>query len=212
MNPLRFAGLAILLLAAPLAGQGGEGRGREEFQPGDLIRLEVEGDTTLTGEFTVGPGPAVTLPAIGPISLAGVKRADLESHMRTQLARYLRDPVIRAKTLIRVSIVGEVTRPGIYAVPTDLVLGDALMIAGGATTDAKFNEMRIERDRHVVVGPDKLQQALARGMTVDQLNLRAGDQIFVPRVVRSDPESKWRILGILVSIPVAIFTITRLSK
>jgi hypothetical protein len=31
----------------------------------------------------------------------------------------------------------------------------------------------------------------------------------VPRVVRQDPESKWRILGILVTIPVAIYGITR---
>jgi hypothetical protein len=34
----------------------------------------------------------------------------------------------------------------------------------------------------------------------------------VPHEARRDPESKWRVLGILLTIPVAIFTIRELSK
>jgi len=184
----------------------------EGFQSGDVVRLEVEGDTLFTGTFTVGPGPALTLPVIGEIPLAGVHRVALEAHLQQQLGRYLRNPVIRAKALIRLSILGEVARPGIYAVPTDLVLADAVMVAGGPTQDAKFAATRIERGSERLLEGDRLQQALARGLTVDDLNLRAGDQIFVPQVTRRDPESKWRVLGILLTVPVAIFTITRLGK
>ena len=184
----------------------------EGFQSGDVVRLEVEGDTLFTGTFTVGPGPALTLPVIGEIPLAGVHRVALEAHLQQQLGRYLRNPVIRAKALIRLSILGEVARPGIYAVPTDLVLADAVMVAGGPTQEAKFAATRIERGSKRLVEGDRLQQALASGLTVDDLNLRAGDQIFVPHEVRRDPESKWRVIGMIVSISVAVVTITQLSK
>lgn len=203
--------LVLLALAgAPHAPPLRAQQASEGFQPGDVIRLEVEGDSLFTGTFTVGPGPALMLPVIGEIPLAGVRRVALEPHLQEQLGRYLRNPVIHAKALIRLSILGEVAKPGIYAVPTDLVLADAVMVAGGPTQEAKFAAMRIERGSQRLVEGDRLQQALARGLTVDDLNLRAGDQIFVPQV-RRDPESKWRVIGIILSIPVAIFTITRLK-
>jgi polysaccharide export outer membrane protein len=196
--------LAALVGAAALRAQ----QASEGFQPGDVIQLDVEGDTVFTGTFTVGPGPSLTLPVIGAIPLEGVRRSEVEQHLKRHLGRYFKNSVVHAKALIRLSIVGEVTRPGIYAVATDLVLADALMVAGGPTALAKFTATRIERGGGRLVDADRLQQALAQGMTVDDLRLRAGDRIFVPR--QRDAESTWRIVGILVTIPVAIYGITRL--
>src|SRR3989442_9450747 len=95
------------------------------FQVGDRILLKVEGDSQFSDPFTVGPGPGLTLPVIGEIPLVGVRRADVEPYMSRELARYLKDPVVRAKALIRVSVVGEVQRPGFYSLPGDAVLADA---------------------------------------------------------------------------------------
>src|SRR2546428_10273363 len=103
------------------------------FQVGDRILLKVEGDSQFSDTFTVGPGPGLTLPVIGEIPLVGVRRADVEPYMSRELARYLKDPVVRAKALIRVSVVGEVQRPGFYSLPGDAVLADALMHADGDT-------------------------------------------------------------------------------
>jgi len=210
-SPRTMLLMLVGLAGAPLPPLGAQ-QASEGFQPGDVVRLEVEGDTLFTGTFTVGPGPALALPVIGEIPLAGVRRVALEAHLQQQLGRYLRNPVIRAKALIRLSILGEVAKPGIYAVPTDLVLADAVMVAGGPTQEAKFAATRIERGSRRLLEGDGLQQALARGLTVDDLNLRAGDQIVVPQEARRDPESRWRIIGIIVSIPVAIYTITQLGK
>src|SRR5439155_1611991 len=80
---------------------------------------------------------ALKLRAIGTVSLAGVRRADLESYLARELAKYLRNPVVHAHVLVRVAILGEVEHPGFYAVPADLVLGDALMRAGGPTRDSR---------------------------------------------------------------------------
>jgi polysaccharide export outer membrane protein len=199
-----------LLVLAGLAGAAAlpAQQGTEGFQPGDVIRLEVEGDTVFTGTFTVGPGPGLTLPVIGEVSLVGVRRTEVEAHLKRQLGRYFKNPVIHAKALIRLSIVGEVARPGIYPVPTDLVLADVFMVAGGPTHEAKFAATRIERGDQRLVDAKELQQALGRGLTVDDLNLRAGDRITVPREVH-DPEVPWRIMGLLLSVPAAIYVFTR---
>ena len=206
---VRLAALAVI--AGPLAAQDPKPTPATGFQVGDQISLQVEGDTALSHTFTVGAGPALTLPVIGAIPLAGVQRAAVETYLTQQLGRYVKNPVVHAKALVRLSILGEVERPGFYAVPADAVMGDALMVAGGPTRDAKVGDWRVERNGERVWAGDALRQAIAQGMTIDQMNLHTGDQILVPREVRKDAETTWRIIGILVTLPVAIYGLTRLG-
>jgi polysaccharide export outer membrane protein len=179
------------------------------FQVGDRVSIRVEGDTILTNTYTVGPGPTLVLPEIGVIALRGVRRTEAETYLRQQIGRYLKDPVVHAKALLRVSVIGEVQHPGFYSVAFDAALEDALMQAGGPTRDAKVPAMRVEREGKTVLQGDSLQLALARGLSADQVGLRDGDRFVLPRMAVKDPESTWRILGILVTIPVAIYGITR---
>ena len=179
------------------------------FQVGDRILLHVEGDSALSDTFTVVAGPALRLPDVGEISLANVPRADLEAHLTRELSRFIKDPVVQARALIRVSVLGEVMRPGYYAVPIDLVLADALMVAGGATKDARVDQLRILRGSASLWSGNQLQTEIARGATLDQLGMRAGDRIQVPRL--RDPESKWRIAGIVVTSLATVITVMVLT-
>src|SRR5207247_6082239 len=112
-------------------------RGCDVDRPRNLAKsVTVEGDDSLTDTFTVEAGPALKLRAIGAISLAGVRRADIEAYLARELAKYLRNPAVQAHVLVRVAILGEVEKPGFYAVPADLVLGDAMMRAGGPTRES----------------------------------------------------------------------------
>jgi polysaccharide biosynthesis/export protein len=202
---------SLLLLVAGLALPGHAAQTSspppEEFQVGDRILLAVEGDSMLTDTFTVVAGPAVELPVIGAISLKGVQRNALGAHMTQALGRYLKNPVVHARALIRLAILGAVLRPGFYAVPTDLVLADALMVAGGPTQEARVDKLRIQRGHARIWSGAKLQAAIARGATVDELHLRAGDGIEVPR--GRDTESTVRILGALVTIPLAVCVLAK---
>jgi polysaccharide export outer membrane protein len=192
--------IAVVSVAAapPTAAQ----RQAQGFQVGDRVLLSVEGDSMLTDTFTVTAGPALRLPVVGDISLADVPRADVETHLTRALGRFLKDPVVRARALIRLSVLGEVTHPGFYAVPADLVLADALMTAGGPTPDARVETLRIERSGRRLWDGNRLQTEIARGATVDDLGLRAGDRIVVPRQ-RRDIESTVRIIGGLMAVPIA---------
>src|SRR5438094_5376463 len=210
MNPrMAVRLLVLLLLIRPLAGQTATRAPQGDFEPGDQILLEVEGDSQFTHIFNVGPGPALTLPVIGAIPLGGVRRANVEAYLAEQLAKYMKHPVVHAKVLVRLGVLGEVEHPGFYTVVSGAVVSDALMAAGGPTKDANFTGARIERDGKGLYVGNGFQEAFTRGLTVEGMGLRTGDRIIVPR--RNDTERTFRILGILVSIPVAIIGIAALS-
>ena len=84
---------------------------------GDRVLLRVDGDPQLSDTFEVGAGPAVLLPAIGPVSLTGVAPEGLTAYFTGVLGKYMRDPVVHAELLIRVGVVGEVAKAGLLLGP-----------------------------------------------------------------------------------------------
>ena len=193
--PTTRAGLHALLAHHEQGAAASGARGREaareaeeirrrleqgDFQVGDRIILAVDGHEELTDTFTVTAGRVVVLPSIGEIRLAGALRSELQDSVGAQLARFIRDPAVQARSMIRISVLGEVGQPGYYVVSTEALVTDALMLAGGPGAKARLAGMRIERGRERIWEGGELQAAITEGRTLDQLALRAGDQIVVP--------------------------------
>ena len=178
-----------------------------DFQAGDRISLRVDGEQQLTDTFTVGAGLELALPQVGSVSLRGVLRSELNDRLTTHLSQYLRAPVVEARPLMRLLVEGQVGRPGFYAAAPELPLADVISVAGGLTSMAKATEIRVERGETRIWSGALLQQALGRGYSLDRLNLRAGDRVYVP--TRGDSERTLRIVGVLLSIPVAVFALTK---
>ena len=163
----------------------------------------------LSDTFSVGSARELSLPVVGTISLRGVLRSELEDHLTKEVGRYIRQPVLRASSLIRVSIQGSVARPGYYSLPTGSSLSDALMAAGGTAPTAKIAKLRIDRDGRPFMEGDPLQRAIAEGRTFEEVDLRGGDQFVVPDR-RGSAETTLKIIGVALSIPVTIFTLIRI--
>lgn len=157
-----------------------------DFRIGDRVILSVQGEWPTPDTFPVEAGPEITLPVMGRISLRGVLRSELESHMTTELGRFIQNPIVQAESLLRLSILGEVGQPGFYTVPATMLVGEALMRAGGPGQNADLNRLYIERqesgDGRRIWDGETLQDAMAQGFTLDQMNLRAGDLIRLPPV------------------------------
>lgn len=153
---------------------------RGDFRLGDRITLYVEGEPNLPDTVPVEAGPMISLPLFGDISLEGVLRSEIQAHIGEELKTFIRSPVVRAKALMRISIQGAVGQPGFYVVPADMLLGEALMVAGGPAQNARLDDLRIDRGTQTLVDGEDLQEAVRGGLTLDQLNLQAGDQIMMP--------------------------------
>jgi protein involved in polysaccharide export with SLBB domain len=151
-----------------------------DLRVGDRVMLLVEGHENLSDTFNVVAGRKLVLPTLGEVSLEGVLRSELQPHLEAYIGRYINSPIVHARSLIRVEIRGAVGRPGFYMMPSDLLLTDALMLAGGPQTRAELDRTRIERGRDVIWSGDRLREAMIEGKTLDQLSVRAGDNIIVP--------------------------------
>jgi polysaccharide export outer membrane protein len=199
--------VAVLLGAAcpaPLGAQSLAG----VVQPGDRVLLHVVGEPQLSDTFTVVAGPSLELPTLGTLSLAGVARDSVEPPVTAFLSRYLNHPVVHAQVLLRLGVLGEVARPGFYALPVGALLEDLIMAGGGMTRDARFDRANVLRNEKVLLRQGDVQHAVGSGTTLDALALRSGDVLQIPR--RADQESRVRILGALVALPIAVYGLVRL--
>src|SRR5579862_3367042 len=148
-----------------------------DFQIGDRVLIYVQGQQTLSDTFTVREGQIIHLTGLTDVDLHGVLRSELQGHVFAAVSKYLRDPVVRTGSLVRIAVLGNVTRPGFYAVPADMLLSDAIMHAGGLGSTADIGHTTITRGGVVVLRPPQVTVAIRDGETVDQLSLRAGDQV-----------------------------------
>src|SRR5690606_14211490 len=79
-----------------------------DMRVGDRVLLVVEGHPTLSDTFNVVAGRLIVLPDIGRIPVEGVLRSELQPYLSEQLGRFIRDPVVQVRALVRLQILGEV--------------------------------------------------------------------------------------------------------
>ena len=180
-----------------------------DFQVGDRVALYVEGEEELADTFAVTQDTALALPVIGSIGLQGVLRSELQPYLQAEIGRFIRDPVVRAQSLIRVSILGAVGQPGFYPLPATTLLDDAIMMAGGPRADSKLTKVYVERDGEKIWEGESLQVAITQGRTLDQLNLQAGDRIYVPETGKGGTTQILQTLGIVSGALYAVLQVVR---
>jgi protein involved in polysaccharide export with SLBB domain len=148
---------------------------------GDRILFSVQGEANMPDTLIVAPGLIVEIPPLGEVSVEGVLRSEIRSHLTDEVSRFIREPVVRANGLMRVSVLGAVGNPGFFSMPAETVLGDAIMVAGGPSGTANLDAVQIRRGATLLMEDEAVSEAFRQGMTLDQLNLQAGDQIEVPQ-------------------------------
>lgn len=196
---LRGASVALGIVFA-FARVGGA-QAPDEFHVGDRIALTVEGPQAIAGDtLVVREGLVLNLPTFGDIPLAGVKRSNIQSYLTKQISKYIKDPVVHATPLVRVSILGEVGRPGFYTVPSDMLLSDIVMRAGGPTGNADLGKTVVKRDGKQLLSKEQAQTALANGETLDQLRIAPGDEIVVGQKSTFGFGSILQVLGVAISL------------
>ena len=180
-----------------------------DFQTGHRILLFVTGDSALSDTFTVRSDQKLQLPNLPEISLAGILDSELQGYLQTKLAQYLRDPSVRAQSMLRVQVSGDVASPGFYSVRTDTPVSDVIMNAGGPSTSADINKTELRRGSTVVVSRDGIQAAIRSEYTLSDIGARPGDELFIPAKLSG---SKWQKIATVAaaasSIAFTIFWIT----
>jgi protein involved in polysaccharide export with SLBB domain len=155
-----------------------------DFQEGDRIWVVVEGANIMTKPETlivqnVKGAKVLQLPRMADLTLDGVLRSELVEKFRQHLAQYIKEPIVRATPLVRIAVLGFVGHPGYFYTAADIPLSDVIMAAGGPGANADLAKVSVRRGAEVIWDGKDTQAALADGLSIDQLHMRAGDEINV---------------------------------
>jgi len=181
-----------------------------DLQAGDQILLAVDGEKDLTNTFPVSAARSITLPGLGDVSLRGVLRSELEEYLTGELGKYLRNPVLHVQTTVRLTILGSVGKPGYYQIDSERTIGEALMLAGGPSTGIDPAKTYVERGGTVILDREAFTDALNQGSTLDQVNIRAGDQIVVGGAVAPNRSTVGAAIPVLSGLATLTFMLVQI--
>lgn len=108
---------------------------------GDLLAVDVYGFGNLSSQAPIGADGSVALPLVGKAVIAGLTLDEVRDKLAAQYARFIRAPQVqvslKSAQASRVSVMGEVSKPGLYPLSRRGVLvTEILSEAGGRTPNA----------------------------------------------------------------------------
>ena len=142
---------------------------------GDVLRVAVWREPTLSGDFAVDQDGIITLPMLGARKADQVPWTTLRDSIMAGYKRELRTTTITLTPLRRVYVLGSVLRPGMYMLDPTFGLEGAVSLAGGAGPDGNLDRIRVTRDGNVF--PERIPVKT----TSDKYDVRSGDQLFIER-------------------------------
>jgi len=161
---------------------------------GDEVELRFYYAAELNVQQQVRPDGKLSLQLVGDVDAAGLTPSDLDARLEGLYAQHLKYPevsvIVRGSHAQRVTVGGEVARPGAIEMPAKLTLLEAILLSGGF--DLKSADVR----RVVVLRTDattgrRVGYAVdlrdeMRGAATDPFVLQPTDLVYVPRTAIVD--------------------------
>jgi polysaccharide biosynthesis/export protein len=167
--------------ADPVASSAGYRIGRE-----DVLRVVVWKNDSLSQTVAVRPDGRISLPLLGDVDAAGLTPTELRDVLVVKFADFVAAPevsvVITEVQSLRVSVIGEVPKPGRYDLKSRLTVLDMLAMAGGLSQLASRTRILILRPSGDAMKriPFNYNKAIQPGGEGDNIFLQPGDIIVVP--------------------------------
>ncbi len=171
-----------------------------DFQVGDRIIVTVVANETRTDTLIVRAGRILELPGKITIPLSGVLRSELQALVETEVMKFVKAHQVVATPLMRLAILGQVARPGYFAFASDILLTDAIMSAGGPSPTADVERSIVRRGNREYRSAKETKAAIAKGLTLDQFGLTAGDELIVGQRRELLGPSARNVIGVVTAL------------
>jgi len=176
-------------LAAPVPATGATLPLSSEYVigPGDILQITVWKNETLSRMLPVRPDGKISMPLLHDIQAAGLTAMQLRDKIAKALAEFLPNPEVAVSVnevhSMRVSVLGEVQRPGVLELRGTTTILEAIAMAGGFRDFASPSKITVIRTN----GKGETERIRfnynrAVGNSGDEQNLvlRPGDVVVVP--------------------------------
>ncbi|WP_207495325.1 SLBB domain-containing protein [Aridibaculum aurantiacum] len=157
--------------------------------PDDQIILNIYGYQEANYTLTVSPEGSIIIPNVGVIYVAGLTLEQATDKIRNKLATsgysLIRSGLTKINLSvgrirsIRVTVLGEVKKPGSYTLPSLATAFNALYLSGGPNEIGSFREIELIRGGKKIQLLD-IYDVLLKGDQAGNLQLRDQDVIRVP--------------------------------
>ena len=145
----------------------------------------------------------ISIPYLGRVKAAGLTRSQLTEALEGQLKQYIDSASVTVRlSNYRITILGEVAKPGTYAIPSERVtILDAIGLAGDLTVYGKRNNIRVIRQTDSVKETGTLDINKGDIFNSPFYYLRQNDVVYVEmndsKIINSD-QSSLRTFGIVL--------------
>lgn len=118
----------------------------------DVLEIRIVGESELSGKYKVSADGSLSFPYVGRVTVAGLRPAEVQDLLTTRLKDgYLRNPqltiTVSEWNSRKISVLGQVTKPGPVAYFPNMTIVDAIAAAGGFTPLAQKNAVTLRRER-----------------------------------------------------------------
>jgi polysaccharide export outer membrane protein len=154
--------------------------------PEDLLEISVWHEDALKKEALVRPDGGISYPLVGEVQVAGKTVLEIREEIAKRLEKFIPDAAVSVTVLKigsqRIYVIGKVNKPGEFPVGRYVDVLQALSMAGGLTTFADSNDIRVMRrdGARQVVLPFEYSRVVRGDKLEQNVQLRAGDVVVVP--------------------------------
>lgn len=158
------------------------------IEKGDAVSIQFFGqDNESVKPFNIGEARYwvdeegnVTLPVLGKANLAGKTILAAQLELEQQVSERLRNPVVKVRIYnTQVTVIGEVERPGTFAVETPVTLLAALGMAGDMLPNARRDNVLVQRHSNGKVIQYRVNLLTDELFTSPCYYLQKGDVVYV---------------------------------
>ena len=158
--------------------------------PGDEVIVDVWGANQTTIQETISPDGVINVPNLGLVYLSGLTVEQATKHLRKELNKIYaglddENPSSQIKVslgngrTIQINVMGEVEKPGTYAVSAFSTVFHALYNAGGVNDIGSLRNIQVARNGKTIANVD-IYDFIMNGKTNHDISLQEGDVIIVP--------------------------------
>jgi polysaccharide biosynthesis/export protein len=160
-----------------------------ELGPGDSVSIQVYGQPDMATTVYVSDDGTIPVPLAGPVQIAGLSPAEASQRIEKALkdGKFLVHPQVTLTVMVsrsqRVSVLGQVGKPGVYPIESNTTIFDLLAMAGGALETGSDEIFLLRKDASGTLQryPINLKGLDNAKNAIPAQALRGGDSILVPK-------------------------------
>ena len=167
--------------------------------PDDELVINVYGYSEMRYNLDVNENGEIYVPSVGPIYVSGLTLEQATEKIKSKLASTIYRAISSGQTRvqiklgkirsIRVTVIGEVYKPGTYTISSLTTLYNVLYLCGGPSNLGSYRQIEVIRANKLIKKAD-LYEFLCKGIQKDNILLQEGDLIRIPYY-----ENRVNILG-----------------